>query len=380
MENPLSIRAALDAMGDKQSTPTVLAFLLLAGIWHNRSEVERLVEGAQLETLGLTSWNRRERGSAGRLAPPPWLFRPGDAGAPRSAGTGPAVGEADMDQVLREAILAAMESGESIDTARAVALATVHPDRLVRVCAQISALELYQLGPDQRQLLRRELEEGRAPPTGDHLVGDRGELEDCLREILQKRLAHHERTQLMRAKGVSPRSRAPGLLLIHGTTLWGRPYWSTPTGPLFNYIRDHLRSDVYSGGDFFRWEGSYTHYGREVAARSLNDWVAARKLEGIDAACHSHGGNVLLKATEMGGIFGHVLLLSCPVRRKYKVRPRSVITVRSLRVKFDLVILADRARQSFPPTSGIDEQYLPLWFNHSATTQPENWQRFGIRV
>jgi hypothetical protein len=73
VEHPLSIQAALDAIGDARGKPTVAAFLLLAGIWHKRWVIERLVPRSQLEALGLTRWKRKASAGRGRLEPPPWL-------------------------------------------------------------------------------------------------------------------------------------------------------------------------------------------------------------------------------------------------------------------------------------------------------------------
>jgi hypothetical protein len=87
-----------------------------------------------------------------------------------------------------------------------------------------------------------------------------------------------------------------------------------------------------------------------------------------------------MKATSLGAAFGHVLLLNCPVRPSYVFREGSAITARSVRTCFDLVILADRAGQRFPPRSGIVEQYLPSWYGHSGTTDPKTWHRHDIRV
>jgi hypothetical protein len=75
-----------------------------------------------------------------------------------------------------------------------------------------------------------------------------------------------------------------------------------------------------------------------------------------------------MKATSLGAAFGHVQLLNCPVRPSYAFRESSAITARSVRTCFDLVILADRGGQRFPPRSGIVEQYLPSWYGHSGAT------------
>ncbi len=49
----------------------------------------------------------------------------------------------------------------------------------------------------------------------------------------------------------------------------------------------------------------------------------------------------------------------------------------SVRVKLDLVILVDGGGQRFDDP-GIREFVLPIWFAHSATHDPEVWDRHGI--
>ena len=64
---------------------------------------------------------------------------------------------------------------------------------------------------------------------------------------------------------------------------------------------------------------------------------------GLDIMGHSHGANVILRATQQGMVAGKVVLLSCPVH-VHKYFPNFANLKRpvySVRVKMDLVILAD---------------------------------------
>jgi len=49
----------------------------------------------------------------------------------------------------------------------------------------------------------------------------------------------------------------------------------------------------------------------------------------------------------------------------------------SIRVKLDLVILADGGGQKFNDPR-ITEKILPIWFDHSATHDPAVWQKYNL--
>ena len=355
--------------------PTLAAWMLLACVWHRRTLTARLVPMGQLEELGFTSW-ARERGTRhNKFDAPDNLFAPD----PESHG-----------RVL-EAVRRAMHSGSRADAADAVAIGASHPDRLLRLCAQISALQFFKLRRQEVHRLKQWFAGEGALAAGQldrALPGDRTLLEDQLEAILQWHLSGKLQANGDLGGRAGDAGRAPGLVLIHGTVfLKDQPEWSVPGRGLHEYIRQNLRNDVYGGSDYFQWAGGYSDHSRKMAAVELLKWIADRRLEGVDVVCHSHGGNVVLKATEMGASFGHVLLLSCPVSRQYALRKGGAITARSIRTKLDLTILSDGIAdkrlafaQKFPKSSGIVDEYLPQWFHHSKTTSPETWQRHRIRV
>jgi hypothetical protein len=175
-----------------------------------------------------------------------------------------------------------------------------------------------------------------------------------------------------------PGTVAPHLMLVHGTVLptsqTNRPVWSVPGSNFFTYLHG-IRSDLYSKPDYFRWEGGYTDYAREVAANNLNDWLQLRQLRGIDAVAHSHGCNVLMDSTRLGSHFRKVVLLSCPVHwKKYSLPASYYSKTQSIHIKYDFVIMADRGAQRFPKGT-IPETILPYWFTaHSETTSLLAWQ------
>lgn len=94
---------------------------------------------------------------------------------------------------------------------------------------------------------------------------------------------------------------------------------------------------------------------------------------------HSHGGSVaMLMSWQPSATFDQLVLLSCPVHpAKYSVNFGKVKKVVSVRVKFDLVLLADGSGSHFSDAR-YNEHVLPVWFNHSATHDPAIWQQYKV--
>ena len=86
----------------------------------------------------------------------------------------------------------------------------------------------------------------------------------------------------------------------------------------------------------------------------------------------------MMLATQLGLNSGKLILLSCPVHvDKYMPDFARVGRVISIRVKYDLVILADRGGQQFTHPR-IEENILPIWFDHSATHEPDTWKKYKL--
>lgn len=177
----------------------------------------------------------------------------------------------------------------------------------------------------------------------------------------------------------APARRGPShtVTLVHGTFATDAA-WYQPGGDFFTHIKA-LRSDLYDQPDFFRWSGRYSDGARDVAAVDLERWVRMHQESGLDILGHSHGANVILRATQLGMQAGKVVLLSCPVHvHKYLPDFTRVKTpVYSVRVRLDLVILADRGGQRFNHPE-IKEIVLPIWFDHGASHDPRVWQDHGV--
>ena len=166
-------------------------------------------------------------------------------------------------------------------------------------------------------------------------------------------------------------------LIVHGTFARNESWWQ-PGGDFHSYLRNKVRPDLYSAGDRFEWSGGYSDGARAIAAADLRAWVNKRHLEGLDLFTHSHGGNIAMLASQSGLNLGTLVLLSCPVHvDKYFPAFNRAGRVVSIRVRLDLVILADGGGQRFND-SRIQENVLPLWFNHSATHDPQVWRQQNV--
>lgn len=386
MEDPLPIR---DALGSDTSKArfSVGTFLLLAGFWHFRRRAP--VPMHDLELLGFAHWHREKQTSRSKLRIEEVAGGSARRGILRQADS-EMVG-ADGIGRLATAIERALQSGEIQDTGRAVLAGLQHPSRLLRTCAHAACVGLFRLTAFDVDYLRS------VYPFADFHESDEQaeEIEMSIAASIEALLRRYLRGDIFEpyppAASLAPNER-PGLMLIHGTNMPGsRPDWSVPgSGELFRHIQTNLRPDVYAGSDFFRWEGGYSDYAREVAAENICRWVSQRDLAGIDVVAHSHGGNVVLKATELGCKFGEILLLSCPVHSaKYRLRPGHARRARSVRIHLDWVLLLDYlanrstavAAQHFPSSSGIEETILPHWFyDHSTTNKLATWEKYNIAI
>jgi hypothetical protein len=158
-------------------------------------------------------------------------------------------------------------------------------------------------------------------------------------------------------------------LIIHGTFAWPERWWF-PGGDFHEFVRNNVRSNVYSEGDCFSWSGRYKSRDRRVGAERLTYWLEAKGNPRLDTVfAHSYGGAVALQSTMRGVSMDTLVLLSVPVH-DYEVEWRYIHRAVSLRIHCDLVLLAARAKQRF--TANVEENLLDSWFvrhdmSHSST-------------
>jgi hypothetical protein len=242
-----------------------------------------------------------------------------------------------------------------------------HPNQLVRVAAASSYVELVV---DPQPAIRI-LEDG---------LKSRNLL---VRDVAAYSLAHVDPKNpkliaLLRPRTVrSRRKPSRTSTIIHGTWASASSWWQ-PGGDFWTYLRNGVDPNLYGAQDRFGWTGGYSDAARADAGTELHDWVQQHDLDGLDLFTHSHGGNVAMLANQAGTNVGRMVLLSCPVHwPKYTPQFNAQERVVSVRVHMDLVILADRGGQRFSDPR-IQENVLPLWFDHFATHDQANWAKYDI--
>jgi len=168
-------------------------------------------------------------------------------------------------------------------------------------------------------------------------------------------------------------------VIVHGTIFkpTGKPidqWWKPGSGDFHQYLKQGPRPNVYSGNDYFRWSGGWNDYAREEAAEKLIDWLDRRNIDEPDVFAHSHGCNLVMLASAQWKM-NKLVLMSCPVHWSlYQPDFANVGEVISIRIKWDLVIMADRGAQRFRD-SRIHEEVLPIWFTgHEESRLGSTWK------
>ena len=244
-----------------------------------------------------------------------------------------------------------------------------HPNQLVRVAAAASYVEIVA-DPVRSTLI---LEHG--VRSGDRMV----------RAVAAHALAHVDPRNRVLASLLSsnkrPSLRRPSRTsaIVHGTWARASSWWQPDTGEFWKYLHDNVDPDLYGAADRFEWSGGYSDVARALAGNDFREWVGHKAFDGLDLFTHSHGGSVAMLASQGGTRVGKLVMLSCPVHwPKYAPNFTQVSKVVSVRVRMDLVILADRGGQRFQDNH-IDEHVLPIWFDHFATHDPHTWDRYRVR-
>ncbi len=242
-----------------------------------------------------------------------------------------------------------------------------HRDPLVRVAAAASHVELSSEWGRPISILEQGTHEQ------DSLV------RDVAATALARIIPDHPRLAELATPIPINRDGEPShtSLLVHGT--WVRNFsWWQPGGDFHSYLLNNVRDDLYGDNDVFSWSGLYNDSARQLGAQDLIDWVERHDMNGLEHLfAHSHGGSVATLASQAGLDIGKLVLLSCPVHDNYLPDFDNVDEVVSIHVRLDLVVLVDRGRQKYKHPK-IREHVLPVWFNHSATHDPNVWQRHNI--
>jgi hypothetical protein len=80
-----------------------------------------------------------------------------------------------------------------------------------------------------------------------------------------------------------------------------RSDWYKPGSTFHRYLKRRVSADLYSGDDYFRWDGRYSDSSRQLGASDLKRWLRKHQVRSLDTIfAHSHGGNLVLTAVSKG--------------------------------------------------------------------------------
>lgn len=256
----------------------------------------------------------------------------------------------------------------SIEAAAALfeaAMMSSHP--LVAVAGAAGARETTRLRPK----IRKTLEE--ASRSKDRLIsrlalaamshiGPMG-------EIAAKKVIKQPKSRKRRRKSNTA-------VVTHGTFA-ANATWYRPGGDYYDALKTK-RPDLHVHDRSFRWTGAYSDKARKADALLLKQWVPDQGLSVPDFFAHSHGGTVANLATRQGVMFDRLVLMGWPVHEKWFPDFTKVNRIIDVRVRLDLVIMADLGRQRFRSNQFNIEEHRNGWFDHSSTHESAYWDDHGL--
>lgn len=250
--------------------------------------------------------------------------------------------------------------------ARLAAISSVHPDPLVRIAAAPLLIVLTDGDDAALEQLRR----------GTQQKDDRlSQLAATLLARFSPRDSALEQFTRHKQSGFDHDEEVKTTLVIHGTWANGNTWWRNGY-QFFEYLEHGVPvDDLFLGDDPFGWSGTWKHKARVKAARELEDWILQHKETCVNIVAHSHGSNVVFVASN-NTEFGRMILLSTP-SHPHIYSPVNYVSLFSLRVRMDLVVLADGGGNRFPDWTNMREEYFG-WFNHSATHDEGRWDSKGV--
>jgi hypothetical protein len=303
--------------------------------------------------------------------PIPRLVPPGRRLSPRAAIVqrfGAVAAEArERDAGTMAAMAEDLYATRSTTSAAALAQAAIdHPHELVRVAAAHMALAMTTEPARPYEIL---------------VQGTRSD-DELVRDLAATALARYRPDDpALRELTIEPETLSEGTAhtstLIHGTWAANGTWWP-PHGDFWDYIDQNVWHDLYAGADVYKWSGGYSNGAQDQGADLLVAWIKSHGADGLSFMAHSHGTSVSMLASWRGVTFGKAVFLSSPVHPSlYDMNFNAVQKVVSIRVKFDLVLLADGSGSRFTDPR-YHEHVLPIWFNHSATHDPAVWIKYKI--
>ena len=269
------------------------------------------------------------------------------------------------------------QGGRRDPAAKLIAASLLDEDPLVQVAAAAATLRVDNRNPIAEAVL-------------DEATRESDEIAELGRAILASDRRNDARAVEIEYPAGEPDPVADATL-IHGT--WARRgRWWRPDGTLYRHLRDEedVFPHLYKGPDPFKWSGYFnfrlwsdpkTDWERQQAADSLAWWAQRRLGPHPDLIGHSYGGSLSMMATQAEKSVRGLVLLSPAVHRTCLPDPAYYERILHVRMKLDLVLLADFSRpgllRSLP---NVVERRLERrgLVGHSATHDPRVWRETGL--
>jgi hypothetical protein len=364
-ENPPRGPAAFESLDDPEAVQAQAAILLAVG-------AQMRGDRAALQARSATAAQPADMFYRDDLEefPIPRLVPPGRRLSPRAAMEqrfGARAEATRPDGGTMATMAEDLYATQSTTSAAALAQAAMdHPHELVRVAAAHAALAVTTEP---------------ARPYAILVEGTRSD-DELVRDLAATALARYRPDDpALRALTIEPEPPSEGTAytstLIHGTWAANGTWWP-PHGDFWDYVDQNVWNDLYAGADAYKWSGGYSNGARDQGAALLVAWINSHSANNLSFMAHSHGTSVSMLASWRGVTFGRAVFLSSPVHPAiYNMNFSAVQRVVSIRVKYDLVLLADGSGSRFTDPR-YNEHVLPIWFNHSATHDPAVWKKYDI--
>jgi pimeloyl-ACP methyl ester carboxylesterase len=255
--------------------------------------------------------------------------------------------------------------------AAALVEANLHSEsRLVRTAAAVAAIDTT--GP--RDDVLAQLVDGAT--RGDRLTKEIGRI-----GLARVSPQHEVLSRLVgRPSPLSGTDRPSHTAVLTHGTFASRAQWWQPTGDFYSYLNG-LVPPLKLHDPSFKWSGVYSDPGRQLAAQQMVAWMTDQNLQQPDVFAHSHGGTVANLATRLGLQIDRLVLMSWPVHDQWFPDFANVQRIIDVRVRLDLVIIADLGGQTFTPPPEHAEKvasHINGWFDHNDTHEPGYWNQYGL--
>jgi hypothetical protein len=256
------------------------------------------------------------------------------------------------------------------------AVSMLDPAPVVRVAGAAAVVEFDRENPLANLILEDALHNG-------------SEASSLLAATVIARLPRRRVLRLVSESDDADPPARPDSVVVHGTWARGRgSQWWKPDGNFNRFLREErVFPRLYSGKDPFEWSGYYhwrtwlpgtsTDWNRDQAAATLAWWSHCELSQPPDIIGHSYGASISMRMTWMKKKARGLVLLSPAVHRTCLPNPDNYAGALVVRMKHDLVLLADRSRLEllldFP---NVESKILDGggWLRHSRTHDPRAWR------